>query len=187
MTVDALTTPVSLTVLTAARGRGNASKRLIPAWSDGRPIRDPAHSLGISAGRVEHVQVPGLAGLRDLLARIQHNQALVHGVPIGSQPGDVLMLLLANHFTGVPGTVARTLECFVYPPGARLLMLDYDPDPAAPDRIASAASSSHDFRRFSPPCRTPVGWRQPALLARSATRKPASGSDHQRACTSTWW
>ena len=137
--LDALTTPVSLTVLTAARG-SNASKRLIADWS-GRPIRDPTHSLGISAGRVEHVQVPGLAGLRDLLARIQHNQALVHGVPTGSQPGDVLMLLRANHFTGVPGTVARTLECFAYPPGARLLMLDYDPDPAAPDRIASAAHS----------------------------------------------
>ena len=34
--------------------------------------------------------------------------------------------------------IARTLDCFDYPPGVRLLMFDYDPDPTAPDTMTSA-------------------------------------------------
>jgi hypothetical protein len=133
--LDAITTPFSLSVLTAARG--NASKRLIPD-AHGHPVRDPAHSLGISAGHMKHVRVAGLTGLADLLQHVTQQQALVHGVPKGSNPGDSYTLVLAEHYTGAPGTVARTLECFDYPPGTRLLMFDVDPDPTAPETIASA-------------------------------------------------
>jgi hypothetical protein len=135
--LDALTTPFSLSVLTATKG--NPSKRLVPD-ANGKPIRDLAYALGIAAGRVEHVRVAGLDGLRGLLTRIQPNQALVHGIPKGSHPGDVLRLVLAEQYIGTSGTVARTLDCFDYPPGVRLLMFDYDPDPAAPEGIASAGA-----------------------------------------------
>jgi hypothetical protein len=132
--LDAATTPFALSVLTATKG--HASKRLVPD-AHGHPIKDPAHHLGISAGRVEPVQLAGLAALGELLARIQPNQALVHGVPKDSTPGATYKLVLAEQYTGVPGTIARTLECFDYPPGVRLIMLDYDPDPEAPQRITS--------------------------------------------------
>src|SRR5262249_12991599 len=104
--LDALTTPFPLSVLTATKG--NASKRLVPDVA-GRPIRDPAHSLGISAGRVEHVQVAGLTGFGDLLQRMTPQQALVHGIPKGSTPGDTFVLLTAARYSGAPGTIARTL------------------------------------------------------------------------------
>ena len=132
---DAATTPVSLSLLTATRG--NASKRLVPD-AHGHPIRDPEHHLGISAGRVEHLRLDGLAGLRDRLGSIQHNQALVHGIHKGSTPGNVSTLVLAEQYTGAPGTIARTLDCFEYPPGVRLIMLDYDPEPEATHRLTGA-------------------------------------------------
>src|SRR5712692_1561459 len=133
--IYASTTSFSLSLLTATTG--NASKRLVPD-ANNRPIRDPEHSLGISAGRIQHVQVAGLIGFADLMQHVTQQQALVHGVPKGSTPGDVYTLVLAEHYTGALGTVARTLECIDYPPGVRLLMFDYDPDPTAPETIASA-------------------------------------------------
>src|SRR5262245_24721611 len=113
---DALTVPFSLSVLTATRG--NASKRLVPD-AHGKPIRDPAHNLGISAGRVKHVQVAGLTGFDDLLQRMTPQQALTHGTPKDSTPGDTFVLLTAARYSGAPGTIARTLDCIDYPPGVR--------------------------------------------------------------------
>src|SRR5438874_3241963 len=120
--LDATTVPFSLSVLTATKG--HASKRLVPD-AHGKPVRDPGHTLGISAGRVEHVQVAGLNGLRDLLQRVTQKQALVHGIPKGSNLGDVFQLLRAEKYSGAPRTIARTLDCIDYPPGVRLIMLDY--------------------------------------------------------------
>src|SRR5215475_9939721 len=79
---DALTTPFSLSVLTATKG--HASKTII-AGANGQPIKN-ADSLAIWAGMLEHVQVAGLAGLQALVRDIQPNQALVHGIVTGSQP-----------------------------------------------------------------------------------------------------
>src|SRR5262245_35939888 len=106
--LDALTTPFSLSVLTATRG--HTSKRLVPDVA-GKPIRDPAHRLGIIAGHVEHVQVTGLTGFADLLQHVSPQQALVHGIPKGSNPGTIFALLTAERYTGAPGTIARTLDC----------------------------------------------------------------------------
>ena len=100
--LDALTAPVSLTLLTATKG--HASKKLIPAWTDDAPVVDPAHSLWIAEGHVEHVQVPGLAGLQDLLGRITPKQALVHGIPTGSAPGAMFQLVVAEKYTRAPDT-----------------------------------------------------------------------------------
>ena len=136
LTHDATKTPLSLSLLTATKG--HASKRLI-ANAQGYPIKDPQHLLGIAAGRVEHVQVAGLLGLRDLLQRVTHKQALVHGIPKGSAPGDCFTLLTAEQYVGAPGSIARTLECIKYPDGPRLIMLDYDPTPEAPVTVANAA------------------------------------------------
>jgi hypothetical protein len=73
-----------------------------------------------------------------LLQRITHKQALVHGIPKGSAPGDIWVLTTTERYTGAPGTITRTLDHIGYPSGPRLLMCDYDPAPEAPERIASA-------------------------------------------------
>lgn len=136
-TPDACTAPVALTLVTVTPGQGHATKRLI-ADADGRPMSDPARALWIAGGQAQHVQVPGLAGLRDLLTGIRPNQVLVHGIPHGSAPGDVWTLLTAEHYLGTPGTIARTLDCFAYPRDLCVIMLDYDVDPAAHVTVTSA-------------------------------------------------
>jgi hypothetical protein len=157
--LDALTAPFSFSMVTATRG--NVTKRLVPD-ALGRPVKDPTHHLSITAGYIEHVRVAGLTGLRDLLQRITQQQALVHGIPKGgpqltpiwhnltaqpmlweghpqwSTPGDIFTLTTVEGYSGAPGTITRTLDHIDYPPGVRLLMCDYDPDPAAPASIASA-------------------------------------------------
>jgi hypothetical protein len=165
--LDAITTPFSLSVLTATKG--NASKRLVPDVT-GKPIRDPEHRLGISAGRLEHVQVAGLAGLADLLQHVSPNQALVHGIPRGSAPGTVFTLVVAEKFTGAPGTIARTKACIQYPPGPQLLMLDRDPEPEA-EPIANAEDLLHRMASVLPAF-ADIGW-----LATSSTSSAIR--DHQ--------
>ena len=109
--LDATTAPFSLSLLTISKG--NASKRLIDN-GQGIPMTDPGQGLWIAEGWVTHLQVPGLGGLQDVLAGVQTNQALVHGVPKGSAPDDMWRLVMAQQYTGEPGTIARTLECFTY-------------------------------------------------------------------------
>ncbi|MFO1352331.1 MAG: phage/plasmid primase, P4 family [Gammaproteobacteria bacterium] len=134
--MSALDQQFSLSLLTATSGR--ATKRIV-ADAQGRPVKDVSASLGISAGRVEPIAVAGLEGLRTLLLNVTPKQALIHGIPKGSRPGDRFKLVTADKFTGAPGTIARTLQCFEYPPDARLIMLDIDPDPSAPTTVNSAA------------------------------------------------
>ena len=152
--LDATTTPFSLSVLTATKG--HASKRLVPD-AHGSPIRDPAHSLSIAAGRLEHLEVAGLTGFADLLHYITPQQALVHGIPKGSTPGDIFALQTAERYTGAPGTIARTLDCIDYPPGVHLIMFDYDPAPEAPVTIASAGELLARLTAMWPAL-TAVGW-----------------------------
>ena len=109
--LDALTTPFSLSLLTAARG--NASKRLVPD-AHGKPMRDPAHRLGISTGRVEHVHVAGLPGLVDLLEHVSRKQALVHGIPIGSAPCEAFQLVVCS--TSMPSLMSLTTNAPSTPP-----------------------------------------------------------------------
>lgn len=133
---DALTTPFELSLVTATTG--HVTKRLI-AKADGTPTRDPNHTLGVSAGRVEHVQLAGLAALADLLPTLSKHHALIHGTPIDTVPGgDALTLLRKADYTGRPGTITRSLDHFAWPAGPHLLMGDYDPDPAHPDGVESA-------------------------------------------------
>ena len=134
MTGDALTTPVSLSLVTVTTG--SATKRLI-ANAQCLPVSDPTSGLWISAGRVTHLQVPGLCGLKEVLEHVQKNQALVHGVPTGSAPGDVWQLVTAEKYARLPGTIARTLEQFDYP-SPRILMADVDVDRSAPVQIPGA-------------------------------------------------
>jgi hypothetical protein len=113
--LDATTTPFSLSLLTSTRH--NASKKLI-ADHDNRPQSDPAHRLGITTGTLEHVQLAGLAGLRDFLHGVTTKQALVHGVHKGSAPGELCALVtlaeldrLTKHDTPrPPNTIARSLN-----------------------------------------------------------------------------
>ena len=126
--MSALAAPFYLSLITATRG--NATKRII-ADSSGQPIKDTRHSLGIYDGTVQQLDLPGLAGLRDILRTVQSNQALVHGIPQQSTtPGQPLQLVIAKHYRGRPGQIARIRKCFEYP-DTKLLMFDVDPDPAA--------------------------------------------------------
>jgi hypothetical protein len=137
--MNALTAPVDLSVITVTPGQGYATKRLVPD-AEGRPMTDKSRGLWIAGGRVQRVQVPGLTGLRDLLAGITKQQAVVHGVPHGSSPGDVFTLRTSTRYRGVPQTVARTLEQFAYPAPRALLLFDYDPEEAATVRVTTAAA-----------------------------------------------
>ena len=133
-TLDATTTTFSLSVLTATRG--NASKKLIED-AHGQPARDPTHSLAIAAGRLEHVELPGLEGLAALLGRVTLKQALVHGVPIGTRAGTHAALVTAERLEAERAKhpeeliIARSAAGIAYPEGVKLLMLDIDPAPDA--------------------------------------------------------
>lgn len=116
-----------LSLITASSG--NATKRII-ADSNGQPIKDTRHSLGIYGGNVQALELHGLVGLQSLLNRVQHNQALVHGIPKGHTQQNY-QLVTAKHYRGKPGQIARTKKCFAYP-DTKLLMLDVDPEPTAP-------------------------------------------------------
>jgi hypothetical protein len=132
--------------------QNNASKTLI-ADHDNRPRSDPGHKLGITTGTIEHVQLAGLAGLRDLLQGVTTKQALVHGVHKGSPPGErctlvtvaALAKLTQNGVSVPPNTIARSLDYLAYPEGVRLMMLDVDPYPematpqSAPELIQQLA------------------------------------------------
>lgn len=132
--LDATNTPFSFSLLTSKQH--NASKKLI-ADHNGRPVSDPAHRLGITAGTIEHVQLAGLAGLRDFLQGVTTKQALVHGVHRDSSPGELCTLatlaelatLTQNGASIPPNTIARSLDYIGYPDGVRLIMLDVDPYP----------------------------------------------------------
>src|SRR5262249_34547833 len=137
---DALSTAFSLSVLTVTKGK--ASKTLL-VGANGLPIKGQG-SLAITSGMLEHVSVAGLAGLQTLLADIRQNQALVHGIVKGSNPGDVAPLVTtealkqAKPGTVAPGTVARSLEFIAYHSDLFLLMLDRDDNPEDPAKLASA-------------------------------------------------
>jgi hypothetical protein len=164
---DAADAPFSLSVLTATKGY--ASKRLVPDVH-GFPTKDLAHQLGISSGRVEHVRLMGLAGLQDLLSRIQDNQALVHGVPKESMPGENYALVRADQYHGEDGMVARTLSCFDYPDGVRLLMLDYDPEPESTNRCDTAQDLIDRLASIWPTF-TDIGWLATVSTSSAIKRK----------------
>jgi hypothetical protein len=141
----ATSAPFSLSVITVTKG--NASKQIL-AGANGLPIKGQG-SLAISAGMIEHVRVPGLAGLQALLRDIRQNQVLVHGVVKGSVPGDVAPLVTkeflkqAKTGTLAPGTVARSLECIAYPSELFLLMFDRDDNVEDPTKLTSADELFH--------------------------------------------
>jgi hypothetical protein len=88
-------------------------------------------SANITGGTVERITVGSLAELAQLLVALGPHQCLAYGIT----PGDVMALVtrLAWLRAGRPaGQVARTLECFAWPQGPGILMLDFDPLPNAP-------------------------------------------------------
>ncbi len=145
---NALTTPFALTLVTATKG--HVTKKLV-ADVNGQPSKDPAWTLGVSAGRVEHVQLAGLDAFADWLPTLATKQALIHGTPIGTVPGcDALTLVRKANYTGRPGTITRTLDHFAWPEGPHLLMFDYDPDPEHPDGVENADTLMAHLARLDP-------------------------------------
>jgi hypothetical protein len=134
---DALTTPFVLSLVTVGRNQGHATKKII-ADAQGRPQKDPQRALWISGGTLEQVEVVGLQGLATLLPTVTKQQALVHGVPKDASHGPLWKLVTADHFTGAPGTITRTLDHLDWPTGPHLLLFDYDPDPKAQTPVTSA-------------------------------------------------
>ena len=133
---DALTLPVTLSVVTVAPGKGHATKRIL-ADASGRPQKDPQRALWIAGGTLERIEVAGLQGLAALLTSVTKAQALVHGIPKDASHGPLWELVTAEHFTGAPSTITRTLEHLDWPTGPHLLLLDYDPDPHASCPVTS--------------------------------------------------
>ncbi|MCB1806765.1 MAG: hypothetical protein KDJ99_16935, partial [Candidatus Competibacteraceae bacterium] len=163
--------PFQLALITATLG--NATKRII-ADSNGQPIKDTRHSLGISAGTVQKLELSGLAGLRDILRAVNGNQALVHGIPKQSTaPGQALQLVTAKQYRGKPGQIARTKTCFAYP-DTKLLMLDVDPDPAAPYEPIEAPQDLIDRITAAVPELAGMGWLATCSTS-SAIRSKATG------------
>src|SRR5262245_27010564 len=146
---DATSMPFALSVVTVAPGRGHPTKRLIPD-AEGRPIADPEHGLWIARGSVQHVQVLGLHGLAALIQRIRTRKtpALVHGVPKGSAIKERWKLVPDAAYTGTPGTIARTLDCFAYPEPTKLLMLDVDHEPEAPVQVDTVEALLEHLQAF---------------------------------------
>jgi hypothetical protein len=72
-------------------------------------------------------------------------------------PGTSYQLVLAERYSGAPGMVARTLECFSYPAGVRLIMLDYDPEPEAIERLTGTHELMDRLARIWPAF-SEVGW-----------------------------
>ncbi|MCB1716376.1 MAG: hypothetical protein KDK05_14725, partial [Candidatus Competibacteraceae bacterium] len=171
--------PFQLSLITASHG--NATKRII-ADSNGQPIKDTRHSLGIYAGTVQQLDLPGLAGLRDILRTVNGNQALVHGIPQQSTiPGQTLQLVTAKHYRARPGQIARTKKCFAYP-DTKLLMLDVDPEPTAPYEPVSTPQDLIDRLTAVIPELAGMGWlatvsTSSAIRCKSAGEwlKPPSG------------
>ena len=160
-----------LSLITASGG--HATKRII-VDSSGQPIKDTRHSLGIFAGTVQQLDLPGLAGLRDLLSTVNGNQALVHGIPQQSTtPGQPLQLVTAKHYRARPGQIARTKKCFAYP-DTKLLMLDVDPDPAAPYEAVSTPQDLIDRITAVVPELAGLGWLATCSTS-SAIRSKATG------------
>ena len=166
---DALTTPFALSVVTVAPGKGHATKRMI-ADAQGRPIKDPQRALWIAGGTLERVEVAGLQGLAALLTRVTKAQALVHGVPKDASHGPLWELVTAEHFTGAPGTITRTLDHLDWPNGPHLLLLDYDPDPHASAPVTSADELLD---------RLAVGWPAFREAAYVVTTSTSSGIQHK--------
>ncbi|MCB1717304.1 MAG: hypothetical protein KDK05_19435, partial [Candidatus Competibacteraceae bacterium] len=160
-----------LSLITASHG--NATKRII-ADSSGQPIKDIRHSLGIYGGTVQQLDLPGLAGLRDLLRTVNGKQALVHGIPQQStEPGQTLQLVTAKHYRARPGQIARTKKCFQYP-DTKLLMLDVDPDPAAPYEPVSTPQDLIDWITTVVPELAGMGWLATCSTS-SALRSKSTG------------
>src|SRR5262249_15568092 len=141
--LNALSTRFAISLLTATKG--HASKRLVPD-ANGRPIKDPKHSLAISEGRIQHLQLQGLDGLRDQLQRVTDKQALVHGVIKDSAPDDVFTLTTVKDYTRDPTTRTRTLAHIAYPSGVRVITFDHDPEPEAVVHLESAADLMQRLR-----------------------------------------
>jgi hypothetical protein len=139
-TTDACTAPFSVSVLTATKGR---TQKVISVGAYGRPVKGTG-SLAITEGFLEHVTVPGLVGLQDLLQGIRPKQALVHGVVKGSRPGDVHPVVSTERLERAaagalePDTIARSLTYIAYPPDPFLIMFDRDRTLEDPTHVATA-------------------------------------------------
>ena len=75
---------------------------------------------------MEQLSIANLDEFRDLLESLRHDQCLAYGVA----PGHVMNLVTRFAWlrAGRPtGQIARTKECFSWPNGPGVLMLDYDP------------------------------------------------------------
>src|SRR5574341_325852 len=174
--LDATNTTFSLSLLTSKQH--NASKKLI-ADHAGRPVLDPAHKLGITGGTIEHVQLTGLAGLRDLLHGVTTRQALVHGVHKGSAPGDLCQVVTTDAIRALtrngaaipPNTIAHSTEHLDYPEGVRLMMFDVDPYPG----IVTPQSAAELVQQLTAiwPAMAEIGWLA-TVSTRSAIKDKAT-------------
>ncbi len=123
----------------------------------------------VTAGRVERVEVDGLATFAALADSLRSSQALTYGTVPGMETA---ALVRKEDWREDCGAITRTREYFQFAPAAGLLMLDYDPRPGCevlqPDELIARLTAAA-------PCLAdaPMLWRPSA----SSGVRAADGSE----------
>ncbi|WP_425040869.1 hypothetical protein [Primorskyibacter sp. S187A] len=76
------------------------------------------------------IEIADMHQFAELIAGLRSNEALIYGVPKGL---DTARIVTKEEFelakeNGKPGIIARTNDCFEWPDGPGIFMIDYDPD-----------------------------------------------------------
>ncbi len=128
--------PLTVTLVTAER----------PACLTKRFFRTTEGTLektsiaNLYAGCCQRISLSGLAEFSALLDGLESHQAMLYGVPKGRQEARLVTEAeRANH----PDAISRTRQCFEFPQGPAIWMLDYDPpgdhQPLTPEELIATA------------------------------------------------
>ena len=188
---------IHFSVLTAIKG--NTQKRIIPD-SQGKPVKDAAHKLGITDGRVEHVAVDGPEGFAEVVRGLGADQALTLGVTGSDKPQRVLTIKeLAKKLPRLKATgradkfVSRSKDFFNWTTdGYFPLLFDHDPEPGHPDlsfddfwkelltvfpefgglaRVVTVSSSSAIYTKATGECLKPASGHHTYTFARGDVKR----------------
>ena len=123
-----MSTTISFTVVTSHIPATLAKQYSLDSTGN---LSKPSPAGQIVAGEIQRVSIRNVQEFADLLMTLQHNQALVYGV---TEPGQAKLMCkktfeAADYPTGV---LTRTKDCFAWPNGSGVLMLDYDPQDGQP-------------------------------------------------------
>jgi hypothetical protein len=116
--------PVQFSIVTSRKPATITKTMLLD--KDGELIKGDAARL--VEGSVETVTVNECAGFADVLTGLKTNQALIYGLPKFS-PAELLKKDLYLNKGKPDGFLPRSKDCFHWPDGPAVMMIDYDPAP----------------------------------------------------------